>query len=178
MAVRSRGAEDRGQPVKTDIPDIVETISVNSPLLLFISERPDASAIERCRRPYTPQRVKNLMSKHPPSLQPSYASPNHRGLAEAAHAAALRLSALPGTEVAIARMLVGEARRLSDGRPVEFVDLDVLAEELLAAHERTGLAEVRDLHAAVVALSIEVERSQSPAPAGFVPSGRRGPSGL
>lgn len=111
-------------------------------------------------------------------LPPSYSSPHHRTLAEAAYAASLRLPSLPGTEVAIVGMLVGEARRLSDGREASVDDLDVLADELLSAGERTGLAEVRDLHAAVVELSIEVDRQQQPPPTGFAAAGRRGPGGL
>ena len=111
-------------------------------------------------------------------LPPSYVSPHHRALAESASAAALQLPSLSGAEVAIIGMLVGEARRLSDGRAVDIEALDVLAEDLQAASERIGLAEIRALHEAVVALSIEVDRQQPPPPTGFVPTGRRGPSGF
>lgn len=110
--------------------------------------------------------------------RPSYASPHHRALAESAYAASLRLPALPGVEVAIVGMLVGEARRLGDGRPVDIEALDVLAEDLQAAHQRTGLSEIRALHDAVVALAVEMDRQQRPAPASFISAGRRGPGGL
>ncbi len=111
-------------------------------------------------------------------LPPTFPSQMHRTLADAAWAASLRLPALPGAEVAIVGMLIGEARRLSDGRAVEIEELDVLADELLSAGERTGLAEVRDLHAAVVALAVELDRASAPAPRGYTPAGRRGGAGL
>lgn len=113
-----------------------------------------------------------------PSLPAPYPSQLHRRLGEAAYVASLKFPELAPAEIAIIGMLVGEARRLTDGRAAEVRDLDVLAEELQCAGERTGLAEVRDLHAAVVALAVDLDRERNPPPAGFVAGGRRGPAGL
>lgn len=113
-----------------------------------------------------------------PSLPPPFPSPLHRGLGEAAYAMSLALPELSPGDIIVAGTLGGEARRIASGRATCIEELDVLAEEAQRLHWRTGQRAAKDLHQAIVALSVEVERASAPAPAGYVPSGRRGSSGL
>lgn len=113
-----------------------------------------------------------------PSLPPSYPTPLHRGLGEAAYAMSLALPDLSPGDIIVAGTLGGECRRIACGRATCIEDLDVLAEEAQQLHRRTGLAAARRTHQALVDLAVELDRAWSPAPAGYVPAGRRGPAGL
>lgn len=111
-------------------------------------------------------------------LPPPSPSPYHKTLAESAYSLSLALPDLSPGEIIVAGTLGGECRRIANGQTASVEDLDTLADEADRLYRRTGIRAARELHEAVVALSIELDRQRNPAPAGYITAGRRGPSRL
>ena len=110
--------------------------------------------------------------------RPTYASPFCRELAEAAYDLSLELPRLSRGDIIAAGTVGGTSRLIASGKPAAIDELDELAEEAGRLHRRTGLSAAKKLQRALTALGDELDRQQHPPPAGFVATGRRGPSGL